>query len=590
MGFLSKLRIKANEIYEDSYEFLQKTYDQARSVFTPASPFGQVLTVVSNLGELIFFYIEAALTELNIKNARNIENIQGIARLTGHDAFRGYSARGYLGLKLNTMLDSIEGDYLQINNHTPITFEDNGLDYFINLKSDYIRLSKSSRDFVNVEIIQGKIENQTLTSTGESLMSFSIITGGMVDHDFITVKVNDETWKKKESLYDMLANEKSYLIKTGINGGLDLYFGNGSFGMIPEQGASIEVTYVKCDGYYGNLDSKSVKIRFNEAGTDYQGNDIDLNECLVVNVVTQPIFGSNPESSEFTRLIAPHASKSFVLANPENYIYYLSRYDMFSFIDAYNTKDDKYLDDDNVVYLTLVPNIKKKITSDIDYFNIDTNEFKLSDFEKESILTILDKSGRQLATSEVVINDIKLKRYILNVVVRYFEGYSKDEINTNIRKCLNDYFLNINRRDRVPKSDLIAILEKIKGIDSVNIFFISEENETAIKNGFYIKNVYYNDPYTGLSEWKEEQQMLIDKDNDPHLGLDSFGDIVIGINEIAVIRGGFEDRNGNYYEETPTNSGLGSLNIFFTESVDPSIYNTTQQSKFNELLKSKGIN
>lgn len=585
MSFLSKLRIKATEIYEDCYEYLQKTYDQATSVFTPASPFGQILTVVSNIGEMIFYYIEAALTELNIKNARNIESIQGIARLTGHDAFRGYSARGYIALKLNTLTDSIEGDYLQINNHTRFTVEDNGMDYFINLKNDYIRLSKSDRNFVEVEVIQGNIEDQTVTSDGTSLMSFSIPSGGMVDHDLITVKVNEEIWTKKESLYDMNANEKAYLIKTGINGGLDLYFGNGSFGMIPPKGSAINIQYVKNDGYLGNLDSNMIKLRFNDLGTDYQNNDIDLNECLTVNVVSVPIFGSDPESSEFTRLIAPHASKSFVLATPDNYIYYLSRYDMFSFIDAYNTKEDTYLDDDNVIYLTLVPNIKKKITSDCDYFNIDTDEFKLSDFEKNSVLDILDKSGRQLVTAEVVINNVKLKRYVLNIVVRYFENFSKDDISSNIRKALNDYFLNINRRDRIPKSDLIAIVENIKGIDSVNIFFISEENETAIKNGFYIKNVYYNDPYTGLSEWKEEKQMLIDKDSDPHLGLDQFGDIVIGVNEIAVIRGGFEDRNGNYFDETPTNSGLGSLNIFFTESVNNDLYNSTQQAKLNNLLK-----
>ena len=77
MSFFSKTRIKATELFEDAFLYLQKTYNQARSVFTPASPFGQVLTVVSNLGELILFYIEASITELNIARARNIESIYG---------------------------------------------------------------------------------------------------------------------------------------------------------------------------------------------------------------------------------------------------------------------------------------------------------------------------------------------------------------------------------------------------------------------------------------------------------------------------------------------------------------------------------
>ncbi len=59
MSFFSKTRIKATELFEDSFLYLQRTYEQARSVFTPSSPFGQILTVVANLGEMIFFYIEA---------------------------------------------------------------------------------------------------------------------------------------------------------------------------------------------------------------------------------------------------------------------------------------------------------------------------------------------------------------------------------------------------------------------------------------------------------------------------------------------------------------------------------------------------
>ena len=90
MSFFSKTRLRATELFQDSFEYLQRTYDQARETFTPASPFGQVLTVVSNLGEMIFFYIEAVATELNISRARNIESIYGLSRLTGHDPTREY--------------------------------------------------------------------------------------------------------------------------------------------------------------------------------------------------------------------------------------------------------------------------------------------------------------------------------------------------------------------------------------------------------------------------------------------------------------------------------------------------------------------
>ena len=131
MSFFSKTRIKATELFEDSFEYLQRTYDQAIETFTPASPFGQVLTVVSNLGELIFFYIESIATESNIPRARNIESIYGLSRLTGHDPTRGISSRGIIGLRLNTSASTLlNGDYVQIMNGASLEISQNNLTAF----------------------------------------------------------------------------------------------------------------------------------------------------------------------------------------------------------------------------------------------------------------------------------------------------------------------------------------------------------------------------------------------------------------------------------------------------------------------------
>ena len=68
MSFFSKTRIKATELFFDAFQYLQRQYDQAGEVFTPASPFGQILTVVANLGELILFYIEAVAADVLSRN------------------------------------------------------------------------------------------------------------------------------------------------------------------------------------------------------------------------------------------------------------------------------------------------------------------------------------------------------------------------------------------------------------------------------------------------------------------------------------------------------------------------------------------
>ena len=48
---------------------------------------------------------------------------------------------------------------------------------------------------------------------------------------------------------------------------------------------------------------------------------------------------------------------------------------------------------------------------------------------------------------------------------------------------LGKYFINNTRKDRIPKSDLIKLIEEIDGVDSVSIQIIGEANEaSAIKN------------------------------------------------------------------------------------------------------------
>ena len=589
MSFFSKTRIKATELFEDSFEYLQRTYDQAIETFTPASPFGQVLTVVANLGELIFFYIESIATESNIARARNIESIYGLSRLTGHDPTRGISSRGIIGLRLNTSASTLlNGDYVQIMNGSSLEISQNNLTYFLKFNSDFIRLDKTTKDFVNVEIIQGEKDEQSFTGSGLPLQSYNLITKDPTDQFLVDIFVDGELWKLVDSIYDMNPGEKAAMVKTSITGGLSIFFGTTQFGIAPALGSRIRVTYIKTRGASGNIGGKQIDMKFSDPGTDPSGEEVDLNEILSMNITRNPMFGSDSEDPAFTRLIAPYASNSFVLANPNNYIYYLSKYDFWSFIDAYNTKNDEYLDDDNIIYLFLIPDVRKKLTSDIDYFSIPEVEFSMTDAEKEMTYEILNKSGRQVVTAETRIVDPIIKKYALNVVIRWFENYDKDAIRIEIRKNLDEYFLNVNRRDRIPRSDIISIIENVDGIDSVNVFFISEENETAIKNGYYEIPVYGTDPITDQRVLIENKKIVLKKGEDPQLGLDSFGDVVIENNDLAIIRGGWEDRNGTYYEPIPEANKISSLNVFYKEEIQNNLYNKIQQEKYNSVKRNRG--
>jgi hypothetical protein len=585
--FFSKLRLTASNIMEQAVNFLYEKYDQATHVFTPASPFGQLLVVIANISELIFTYISHTAEELNIQTAQNIETIHGLSRLTGHDPYRGASAYGSFAIKINTSSDLIDGNYLIINNFTRFIIKETGQTYIMNLPHDYIKLQVGSTDFTTVQFIQGEVESQTFTSSGEALQTFNPVISGMTDNDNVTITVNGEQWRKVMSLYDMPADDgedacKCFMVKTSVNVGLTVIFGNGNFGKIPPKGSSIIITYIKTAGSAGNAYSTGLNYNFLDAGQDESGNDVDLNNVITVETIYPPLMGADYEDPEFTKLIAPKTSKSMVLATPESYVNFLSKYNQYSFIYAYNTKDDDNIYDDNVIYLKVFPNIKKKLTSTQDYFELTTADFLLTSDEKEVLEDAIINSGQMLVNTEISIIDPVINRFIINVIIRYFENSDINAIKTDIRQQMSNYFLNINRNDIIPLSDLIALVEGIDGVDTCDIFFINEKNEEAIKNRGYMSttSTWDNLQYVTTEKW-----VYISGDDDPGLGFDSFGNIVVDENTICIPRGGWSDRDGNYYSETPQTGSLGPLNIFFLDKVEYSAYNRNMQKKLTDLLK-----
>jgi hypothetical protein len=209
----------------------------------------------------------------------------------------------------------------------------------------------------------------------------------------------------------------------------------------------------------------------------------------------------------------------------------------------------------------------------------------LTSDEKKMIVASINESGRQMTSTELQFIDPTIKKYAINVVLRTVEGYNTSIIRNEILSKFNNYFLNIKRKDKTPKSDLIAIVEAIAGVDSVSIFFVSEENETAIKNGYYIKKTYKVSPTTPFlqdGEGNKKRYIFFNKElietkipvavgEDPNLGLDEFGDITIGRTDLAIIRGGWSDRDGVYYEETPVEGKSSSVGIYFNGTISNTI-------------------
>ena len=606
LKFLNKLRTTGEQIKNDSRTYISRVYKRANTLFTEASPFAQIVNVMSEIGELIMFYIEDALVEQNIYTAQQPESIYGLSRLTGHDATRGFAATGEIEFrwKPGADLGKIAGTGLNIDGKARLKCEQNGLFYTLLTPNTKYRLEKSNKNKVTTAIIQGEFETQSFTGTGETMQALNVKTSKITDHSKVSVSVNGEKWTKHESMYDLLNEEKGYILKTGIAGGLDVYFGTGNFGAMPALGSEIQVEYVKHAGSLGNMDDgQDIIMKWDAEGTDSNGDEFDLNEYLDVTITSSPKMGADRENPEFTKLMAPLTSKSFVLATPDNYEYFLSRYGMFSYIDAYNTTSDQYLDDDNVIYIFAVPDIKRKLVSNQDYFSIPQNEMFFDQNEYDKMSQVIQDSGQQMVTTEVIFVKPQVRKYSMDINIRYFEGYTKQEIFNDVRAAVSDYMLNITRRDKLPKSDIVYILEEIDGIDAVNVRFISETEETARRLGYYESKtvsvvpqepVLLEDIGNGKQKYiffkQVEEVKTVDVDATTPIpptvaGLDEWGDIIMEKEEVAVFRGGWQDRDGDDIVDDALINAEAALSVNFDETPVPRTIYTRVQAGNRKALK-----
>jgi hypothetical protein len=570
MDLFKKNRARIQDLLQDTLDLIQRRYNQANQLFTVASAWGQILFVLQNLSQLILFFIEDSITELDIKKASRESSVYGLAALTGHNATRSSSARGQVEIIWNG-IDSttVGGGAILIPRYASIKFQNGGTGYLLNLPQDFARINLNSSTKVTCEIIEGSIRSTVFTGNGTILQSYNVsdrVTSA-IDNFEVKVFVNSEEWKVYDSLYDIPYNYKGCLVKTGISSGIDVIFGNLNFGRIPALGSTITVQYVETVGTGGNINSiepNKIAFEFDDDGTDVYGNNVSLKEYLKVSCITAPQLGINKESIQLTRILAPKTSRSYVLANPDNYITYFEKFGTFSIIEAFSTFDDQYLDDDNIIYVLLVPDITQKLKTNETYFDIKESEFTLTSFQKNRLLNSIEESGQKIVTTEVKILEPKISRYVINVLITMFEGYDPATVKGQIIDSISTYFIGIRRRDKIPRSDLIAIVESIPGVDSVTLFFVSQKNEN------------YAISVSSLSDTDPKKKIV--------LGLDEFGDISFDKDEIAIITGGWSDRAGLFYDRGADLNKLSSINID-VRSIVPITHNTEINQRNKTFIK-----
>jgi hypothetical protein len=558
------IEIRFSSIKNEIENFLKAEYNKASILFSSASPYGQILSVLENLHQLSFLYLKNSIIGLDVNQPGITERmIKNAAIFAGHIPGRAISASGTLRFSLKTDIDlekDIPGGKISFFNKLNIKNKTNSLDYSFNIGTERTthRLNPNYQFFI--PIIQGKWITKTYTGFGQALQTISSNESGQkdVENFNVQVTVNGDLWTIKKHIYEMIPDEQAVVVRTGFNGGVDIIFGNGGFGAIPQLGATIQVSYLTSEGSLGNI-FRRTRNDWNFVGSIFDGNGqtVDIDKIFNIDIYNDITFGADGETIEFTRTILPIVSNNFVLALPQQYAYEIKKLGVFSHVNAYEKS--------GTIFIAVVPNINLFKNQNSDYFTIDKSAFTLDNYEKSKIDNYLRTSGVIQLTRKYKIVNPKLSYYIMNVFVIPYADVSDESLNSQILDKVSNYFLSLSRIDIIPKLDIIRELSNIKDIHSVDIQFISKKNEDYHKSMILeMQNQLNMYAETGVAK------QMPNYDSSTTLGLDPIlGDILFDPEEMPIIRGGWKNRDGTYYSSDIENNGLKSVNIIKKGTIDP---------------------
>lgn len=577
-----------NRIKIQVQNYLQDSHNKASVLFSPASPYGQILDVLQNLHQLSFLYLKNSIAQFDLVSDPSNKNdvvIRNTAILAGHIPGRAISSSGNLKLTVRPGVElerELKGNKITFNNRFVLKNKTNGLEYSFNLGQEKVTYNVNQSTVIYIPIIQGKFRSQQNTGTGRINQTYNVnLTGAQSIENFnVEITVNGNYWTIKRHLYELLPNEEACVVRTGLNGGIDIIFGNGGFGAIPPIGSIIETTYLATNGADGNIFRRTFNDwKYVDEAIDGFGGQVDPARVFDTAIFNDINFGANRESVIFTRNVLPIVSNNFVLGLPQQYAYTIKRLGVFTHVNAY--------EDFGTIYIVVSPNINLFKNQNSDYFTVNIRAFELDDYEKSKIDKYLKTNGNIQLTRSYRIDSPVLSYYIMNVFIIRYSDSNDDAVQSEVINAVSDYFLNFSRIDRIPKSDLVKVIAALNSVHSVDVQFISRKNEDYHReeiqrqrssrraaSNFETNIALRSRPQVLPSSEIEPVIQDVDYSSDKLLGLDPvLGDIIFDPKELPIIRGGWYDRNGIYFSDDLSGPGLKSINIIRKGVVDSKLRN-----------------
>lgn len=201
------------------------------------------------------FAIMRAFQEAFPETASADSSIMAATRMLGVRPRRRLPARVSVTL---TRPDT--GTYLEVPRYSVFTV--NGVKFFNREKIVF----KASSLSVNAYLFQGLVRTETLESTGEPFQRFVLGDGTKTPADAdVRVTVNGVEWSLiQEGPWTLERGSYQVYESTTASGDIELSFGNGDYGAVPDMSAIISVTWVETLGPLGNIDASGLPVEWED--------------------------------------------------------------------------------------------------------------------------------------------------------------------------------------------------------------------------------------------------------------------------------------------------------------------------------------
>jgi hypothetical protein len=339
------------------------TFLKTTQAFKDANFEGSFLSHLVNMfsytGAIFGNYINAMASEQYIKTTQLYETGNMLGNLVGYKAhgFKGSRASvtvtpNFAAMNISDDLSSYYGWSAAFPRNTQFTTKKtnnknksliftNTTDSILTIKDPSLD-STGNANSIALELVQGIPMTVDFISDGTPLQSFEI-PNPLIDFKEINVYVLDdsnseEKWESVLTWFYGDSDSKIYVPFINPKGLLEILFGEGSFGKIPEAGKTIRIEYIITTGASGNIDSNMINSLIDNI---YFVSDDYTNNILGQFTVSQPeasSSGLNVETLDRIKKFAPlYFGIQNRLVNHFDYKWYvLGEYNYLTDVKAFN--------------------------------------------------------------------------------------------------------------------------------------------------------------------------------------------------------------------------------------------------------------